>query len=212
MPAPLQTGTLLVASPDLSEDPNFNRTVVFIIHYGAEEGAMGLVINQPLREQVQLYSAEELQRLLDGPREDESTEPTSRSVSKTDQTQLGRMFYKGGPVKQGYLFFLHRLDSAIEGGAKILDGLYLGGNLDAVHAETEVLKADQPLLRFYLGYAAWDKGQLEREISNGAWILAPSKTDLVFTDRPEAIWRDVLYSLGGKYRPISVLPGDPSVN
>ena len=173
---------------------------------------MGLVINQPLREQVQLYSAEELQRLLDGPREDESTEPTSRSVSKTDQTQLGRMFYKGGPVKQGYLFFLHRLDSTIEGSAEILDGLYLGGNLDTVHAEAEVLKADQPLLRFYLGYAAWDKYQLEREISNGAWILAPSETDLVFTDRPEAIWRDVLYSLGGKYRPISVLPGDPSVN
>ena len=31
MPAPLQAGTLLVASPGLSEDPNFDRTVVFII-------------------------------------------------------------------------------------------------------------------------------------------------------------------------------------
>ncbi len=212
MPAPLQTGTLLVASPDLCEDPNFNRTVVFIIHYSAEEGAMGLVINRPLGEQVQLYSAEELQRLLDGPGENADAEPTSRPVSKAIQTQLGRMFYKGGPVKQGYLFFLHRLDEAIEGGAEILDGLYLGGNLDAVRAEAEVVKADQPLLRFYLGYAAWDKGQLEWEISKGAWILAPGETDLVFTDRPEAIWRDVLYSLGGKYRPISVLPEDPSVN
>ena len=212
MPAPLQTGTLLVASPDLREDPNFNRTVVFIIHYSAEEGTMGLVINQPLGEQVQLYSADELQRLLNGLNEDESAEPTSRPVSKAVQTQLGRMFYKGGPVKQSYLFFLHRLDNTIEGGAEILDGLYLGGNLDAVRVEAEVVKADQPLLRFYLGYAAWDKGQLEWEISNGTWILAPGETDLIFTDRPGAIWHDVLYSLGGKYRPISVLPEDPSVN
>lgn len=212
MPAPLQTGTLLVASPDLREDPNFNRTVVFIIHYSAEEGTMGLVINQPLGEQVQLYSADELQRLLDGLSEDESTEPTTRPVSKAVQTQLGRMFYKGGPVKQSYLFFLHRLDNTIKGGAEILDGLYVGGNLDAVRAEAEVVKADQPLLRFYLGYAAWDKGQLEWEISNGIWILAPGETDLIFTDRPDTIWHDVLYSLGGKYRPISVLPEDPSVN
>ena len=96
--------------------------------------------------------------------------------------------------------------------SEILDGLYLGGNLDAVRAEAEVANADQPLLRFYLGYAAWDKGQLEWEISNGAWILAPGESDLVFTENPEAIWQDVLYSLGGKYRSISALPEDPSVN
>ena len=61
MPAPLRAGTLLVATLDL-EDPNFNRTVVLIIHYSEEDGTMGLVINRPLGDQVQLYSAEELQR------------------------------------------------------------------------------------------------------------------------------------------------------
>ena len=52
MPAPLETGTLLVASPDLSDDPNFNRTVVFVTHYSGESGTMGLVLNRPLGEQV----------------------------------------------------------------------------------------------------------------------------------------------------------------
>lgn len=211
MPAPLQTGTLLVASPDLCEDPNFNRTVVFIIHYSAEEGTMGLVINQPLGEQIQLYSAEELQLLLGEIPLEEGVDP-AQPAGKATQTQLGRMFYQGGPVDQGHLFFMHRLSDIIEGGTKILDGLYLGGDLDAVRAEAEVIKADQPLLRFYLGYSGWDKGQLEWEISNGAWILAPGDPDLVFTTKPDAIWHEVLYSLGGKYRPISVLPEDPAVN
>ena len=211
MPAPLQTGTLLVASPDLCEDPNFNRTVVFIIHYSAEEGTIGLVINQPLGEQIQLYSAEELQLLLGEIPQEEGVDP-AQPAGKATQTQLGRMFYQGGPVDQGHLFFMHRLSDIIKGGTKILDGLYLGGDLDAVRAEAEVIKADQPLLRFHLGYSGWDKGQLEWEISNGAWILAPGDPDLVFTTKPDAIWHEVLYSLGGKYRPISVLPEDPAVN
>lgn len=229
MPAPLQIGTLLVASPDLSEDPNFNRTVVFITHYSGQEGAMGLVINRPLGDQVQLYSADELQRLIgtmpetattDQPHIDDEDKKKS-AIENSDplyaddpskSSTLGRMFYQGGPVHQSWLFFLHRLDGVIKGGAEILDGLYLGGNLDSVRAEAEVAKAEQPLLRFYLGYAGWDEGQLEWEISNGAWILAPGDSDLVFSTKPEAIWHETLYSLGGKYRPISVLPEDPAVN
>ncbi|MBT7549308.1 MAG: hypothetical protein HN611_11630, partial [Gemmatimonadetes bacterium] len=46
----------------------------------------------------------------------------------------------------------------------------------------------------------------------GAWILAPSDPDLIFANTPEATWRETLYALGGKYRPISVLPEDPAVN
>ena len=172
---------------------------------------MGLVINQPLGEQIQLYSAEDLQLLLGEIPLEEGVDP-AQPAGKATQTQLGRMFYQGGPVDQGHLFFIHRLSDIIEGGTKILDGLYLGGDLDAVRAEAEVIKADQPLLRFYLGYSGWDKGQLEWEISNGAWILAPGDPDLVFTTKPDAIWHEVLYSLGGKYRPISVLPEDPAVN
>ena len=219
MPAPLQIGTLLVASPVLSEDPNFNRTVVFITHYSEEQGAMGLVINRPLGEQVKLYSADELQRLIgaapltDSPEQNADRQPGDDGPDgEIKSSALGRMFYQGGPVHQSWLFFLHRLDGVIKGGAEILDGLYLGGNLDALRAEAEVAKAGRPLLRFYLGYAGWDQGQLESEIGHGAWILAPGNPELIFASKPDAIWHEVLYSLGGKYRPISLLPEDPAVN
>ena len=201
MPAPLAAGTLLVASPDLSEDPNFKRSVVFLIHYRAEEGAMGIVINRPLGKEVHLYSAEELQRLTGADPEDENI-----------GAQVGQMFFQGGPVQQSWLFFLHRLNGVIEGGVEILDGLYLGGDLDAVRAEAEMRNADEPLLRFFLGYAGWEAGQLEAEINHGAWILAPGDPDLVFPTQANTLWHDVLYSLGGKYRPLSVLPEDPAVN
>lgn len=215
MPAPLETGTLLVASPDLSDDPNFNRTVVFVTHYSGESGTMGLVLNRPLGEQVKLYSPDELQRLIDTVPNTTGTDPSETEEQPSEEIKssaLGRMFYQGGPVHQNTLFFLHRLDDIIKGGIEIMDGLYLGGDLDTLRAEAEAAKADRPLLRFYLGCAGWNNGQLESEIGCGAWILAPSDPDLIFASTPETIWRETLYALGGKYRSISVLPEDPAVN
>ncbi len=196
MPAPLQTGSLLVATPAF-KSLAFDRTVVLITHYSEEDITMGLVINRPLGERVRRYTAESLQHL---------------AGSEEAHAELGRIFYQGGPVHQRYLFFLHRLDGLVEGGTRILDGLYLGGNLDAKYAEPEVLRADVPRLRFYLGHAGWEPGQLESEISAGTWFLAPGDPELVLAPTPETIWQTVLYSMGGKYRPISVFPEDPSVN
>ena len=34
--------------------------------------------------------------------------------------------------------------------------------------------------KFALGYAGWEKGQLEKEIENGDWLLVPSNYDLIF--------------------------------
>ena len=196
MPAPLQIGTLLVATPAL-ESLAFDRTVVLITHYSETDITMGLVINQPLGKRIRRYATDSLQQLTGG--EDACAE-------------LGRIFYQGGPVHQRYLFFLHRLDGLVEGGTRILDGPYLGGNLDTKYAEADILRPDAPRLRFYLGYAGWEPGQLESEISAGTWFLAPSEPEVVLASTPETMWQTVMYSLGGKYRPISVFPKDPSVN
>ena len=196
MPAPLQTGTLLVATPAL-ESLAFDRAVVLITHYSETDITRGLVLNQPLGKRIRRYAADSLQQLAGG--EDACAE-------------LGRIFYQGGPVHQRDLFFLHRLDGLVEGGTKILDGLYLGGNLDTKYAEDEVLRTDAPRLRFYLGYAGWEPGQLESEINAGTWFLAPGQPEIVLASTPETMWQAVVYSLGGKYRPLSVFPEDPSVN
>jgi putative transcriptional regulator len=42
------TGSLLVAHPSL-QDPNFRRTILFLSHHSADDGALGLVLNRPLK-------------------------------------------------------------------------------------------------------------------------------------------------------------------
>jgi putative transcriptional regulator len=199
MPAPLQAGTLLIATLDL-QDPNFCRTIVLILDHDEEEGTLGLVLNRPLGDRVRTYSAEELLRLA----------PAAPDGSPPD---LGSLFFAGGPCRRDRLFFLHRLGHLIQGSMEIAEGVYLGGDLDAVRAESAVLAAKEPLLRFYLGYASWSQGQLEYEIVvRGAWILAPASPGLILSLQPDTMWQQALYSLGGKYRPLSVIPEDPALN
>ena len=41
----LAAGSFLVSSRDLS-DPNFAETVILVLRYGEDEGAMGLIVNR----------------------------------------------------------------------------------------------------------------------------------------------------------------------
>ena len=198
MPAPLEPGTFLIASLGL-EDPTFARTVVLILQHVPDELTLGVVLNRPLGNRVKLYPSEELDSITEGMEFDES-------VARSE------LFYQGGPVEPGSLIFLHRVEHLQGDATPIVPGLFAGGDLDALRQFTADSEEEGPFVRFFLGYAQWEPGQLESEIALGAWILAPGDTDLVFSDDPEGIWQQALQALGGKYAPMSFIPEDPSLN
>ena len=198
MPAPLQPGTLLIASLGL-EDPTFARTVVLILQHIPDELTLGVVLNRPLGDRVKLYPSGELDSITKGMEFDES-------VARSE------LFYQGGPVAPGSLIFLHRVEQFQGDATPIVPGLFAGGDLDALRKFAADSEDEAPFIRFYLGYAQWEPGQLENEIALGAWILAPGDTELVFSDDPDSIWQQALLALGGKYAPMSFIPEDPSLN
>ncbi len=51
-------------------------------------------------------------------------------------------------------------------------------------------------LRLYLGYSGWGAGQLVEEILRNDWMTAPVDKRLVFTSRPETVWKRALTSVG----------------
>ncbi len=196
MPARLEPGTFLIASLGIEEDA-FRRTVILVLQHIPDEYTLGVIINRPLGERANLYSRTELQNLTAGLQEGDV---------------LSGMFFQGGPVDPGSLIFLHRVDELGDDATRISDGLYAGGDLDALREHTSNLESEQPLLRFYLGYADWSPGQLEAEIALGAWVLAPGDVDLVFSEEADQTWHEALHALGGKYVPMSFIPEDPSLN
>jgi putative transcriptional regulator len=63
-----------------------------------------------------------------------------------------------------------------------------------------------------MGYAGWGGGQLEEEVAEGAWFMAPGSLGEVFASEPETLWRRVLVRLGGRFALLVNYPDDPRLN
>ena len=195
MPAPLQKGTLLLASQELKNN-YFSRCVIIITQYNRESGTMGLILNRPFTQNTDKSITSELADFLDLP---------STDIEKNN------LIFEGGPVDQNYLFFLHRLNDIIGNGDLITNDLYWGGDIEqAIQLQSNPNIKNQ--ICFYRGYAGWNKNQLEQEIHSGTWILAPCDTATILSQPPEQLWHNLVYSLGGYYRAVAEMPEDPSVN
>jgi putative transcriptional regulator len=176
-------GQLLVAGPRLI-DPNFHRTVVLVCEH-SDEGALGLVLNRP----SPLDVAQAVPELLDAFPND------------------GRLWV-GGPVQPASVVLLAELRDPAEG------ALVVSGALAIVTEETVVehLEERADRVRAFLGYAGWGPGQLEDELGEDDWIVAPRQDTDAFTDEPEGLWSTALERLGGRYRLVARMPVDPSLN
>lgn len=195
-PAP---GLLLVAMPMLV-DPNFARSVVYLLEADPGAGAVGVVVTAPTHTPVETV----LPRWHDA-----MSEPG--------------VVFRGGPMQTDGALCLARVPLSVAE-TRPLPGIRtvrhtvesptsadrvgvvdLDGDVDDVRAATVDL-------RVYAGHAGWETGQLEDEISEGAWAVLPSRPDDVFTASPQTRWHDVLLRQRFPVRLLASFPGDPTLN
>jgi len=77
----------------------------------------------------------------------------------------------GGPVDREHLFVLHKRPDLIDGGEKISNDFYLGGNMAQVIEAINTRGATQQEIQFFIGYCGWDVGELEAEVEEGSWTV-----------------------------------------
>jgi len=77
---------------------------------------------------------------------------------------------------------------------------------------TEPGELEAERVRVFAGYSGWGPGQLEAELAEPAWIVAPAETSDVFAADPDELWRRVLHRKGGKFTLIATMPYDPTLN
>jgi len=53
-----------------------------------------------------------------------------------------------------------------------------------------------PRTHVLAGYAGWGPGQLDAELSNSAWLIAPVELDLIFEIPPADAWEAAIRRLG----------------
>jgi putative transcriptional regulator len=163
----------------------FQRTVVLICQHDAD-GAFGLVLNRATGNNVGEMIVADLPDPL-------KTCP----------------LYLGGPVQPSALSFLH--SDAFIPDANVLPNLSLSHSLDSL---IEIGGSFSPTqqIKLFAGYAGWSSGQLEDELKRDAWLTHPGSLELVFDTNPEHLWQKILRVKGGKYRLLSQMPEDPSLN
>lgn len=167
------SGQLLIAMPAM-QDPRFAQSVIYLCAH-SPDGAMGLVVNRP----VENLSFDELLRQL-------AIEPVP--PARRIQVQAG------GPVEQVRGFVLHTADWLQDGSLQVNETMALTASIDVLR---EIAKGGGPRLGLLaLGYAGWGPGQLDREISDNAWLSVPSDEALIFGGDFAAKWRAALAKLG----------------
>ena len=175
------TGQLLIAMPSL-RDENFAQGVIFVCAH-SDEGAMGLLLNRPLR----TPTFEGLLQQLDV-----QPSPPARRIQ----------LCQGGPMDGARGFVLHTTDWTGDGSLRVDERVALTASLDVLQALAAGEGPDQGLLA--LGYASWGPGELDAEIQQNAWLSAPADLGLVFDAQHGTKWRRALATL--KVDPLLLSP------
>jgi putative transcriptional regulator len=160
----LATGSLLVASPEMS-DPMFTRAVVLVLRHD-EQGTIGVVLNRP----TNLVPATVFPEL-----------------KENIGSYAGNLF-RGGPIAPTRLLYVVRgLAAATVNGPEVLDKVFLSIDDSSLPDMTRLADGTNEL-RLYAGHMAWAPGQLQNEINAGGWQVLPGTPELVFHTDPGRLW------------------------
>ena len=156
------SGRILLATPTLT-DPHFADSVVLLCHHN-EDGSMGLLINRP-------------QHITVGAVLDDM---------KLSQDAMDAPTFEGGPVEPFRGFVLHDGWHMYDSTLCVTPEIHLTTSRDVLE---ELAKGDGPEhFMLLLGYAGWDAGQLDEEISRNDWLVVPSSGHIVFHTPSENRW------------------------
>jgi len=161
------------------------RTVVFLCRHG-EQGSVGFVLSK-------LF------------------EPTlDKFISGLEGTAID--VYYGGPVQPDTIHFIHQYPNLIPDSIPISENIFWGGNFNRATQLLQDGHISTSKIKFFIGYSGWGYGQLEAELKENSWLTATANLKLVFDTKPEAIWKESLRHLGGKYEEMINYPTDPQLN
>ncbi len=146
----------LIAMPGL-RGSFFSDSITYICDH-SDQGAMGIVLNQPLNIHL-----------------DEVFDQLSLNYAPTASEMP---VLSGGPVNAQQGFVLHRDTGKWDSTLQISHGVCLTASRDIVSAIAE--EKGPPGAQFALGYAGWSPGQLEEEISENSWLAVPADKSIIF--------------------------------
>ncbi|WP_298949328.1 YqgE/AlgH family protein [uncultured Polaribacter sp.] len=177
-------GRLLVAEPSILSDDFFNRAIVLLTEH-TENNSVGFILNKPLS-----YSINDL----------------------LPEINCFFNIYQGGPVEQDNLYFIHRIPQLLADSIEVANGVFWGGNFKQLKQLLNEGLLQETDIRFFLGYAGWDKNQLNTELQENSWFVAKNDFENIFSKDEETLWKNKLLQKGGAYKLWANAPNNINLN
>ena len=165
---------LLIAMPSM-DDPYFSRSVTYICEHN-EQGAMGLVINQP--------AGMSLKELINQTDED----------AVVDDDKADNIVLAGGPVSQDRGFILHTTQPGWSASLALTSDIMVTTSKDILSSLGNSDAPDKSIVT--LGYAGWSAGQLEEELRANSWLMVEADSELLFDTPIHKKWEAAVHKLG----------------
>ena len=157
MTSALVKNQFLLAMPNLLVAGDYFRDTITYVCDHNDKGAMGIVVNRPLK----LTVADVLEQL---------------ELPNTDDVEA--VVLEGGPVQRNAAIILHSDDVRIEKSVGVGDGLALTAEVEMLAAIGRGEGPSQYVVA--LGYAGWASGQLEGELAANTWLTCRGSKSLIF--------------------------------
>ncbi len=187
-PAQVGPGALLIASTTLT-GPTFARTVIYLIEHD-ENGSLGVVLNRMSQAAVHNILPE-WSPLVAAP----------------------RAVFIGGPVQSDAAVCLGVARSGIDldrqPKLRKVRGRVCMVDLDADPEELEPVLTG---VRIFAGYAGWSAGQLDDELGEGSWLVAPGLPADLLAPASVDVWQQVLRRQPWPLPLLASYPADPLTN
>lgn len=176
----------LVAMPQMV-DSYFANTVTYLWKHN-HEGALGIVINKPLRTCIA-----------------DIFDELDIVCSVEEGPFRSQQVLAGGPVEQDKGFILHDSDKSWESSISITSEIAICTSKKILQ---EIAAGNGPSNYIVaLGCAGWEAGQLEQEISDNAWLTTPASSALIFSRDYSGKPRDAAALLGINLQQMSPTAG-----
>ncbi|HEU0189224.1 MAG TPA: YqgE/AlgH family protein [Gallionella sp.] len=170
------TNHFLIAMPAMQEGV-FAGTLTYICEHN-ENGALGIVVNRP----ISLTLGEMFKQI---------------NITLLQPELVKIPVHFGGPVQTERGFVLHDTPGNWESTLHINDKLALTTSRDILEAMGEGRGPRNVIVT--LGYAGWDQGQLEHEITENIWLTVPASEHILFGLSPEERLPAAMALLGVDY-------------
>ena len=163
-------------------DPNFRKAVLFVSTNDAQEGSFGLTINRPAGRTV------------------------AEILPAEDLGAVGRVpVFLGGPVSSDQLVFAsfrwHEETERMECQHHLV-----------IEEAAKMIADDTVIVRAFVGYAGWSKGQLEGELAQRTWLVRPPTPQMLEVERCPTLWREITSGFGPWFQLLAEAPDEPGLS